>query len=51
VRDAASALAKALAWVVAALIVAGPVLLLGALAVPLGRRRRRRADERLLERR
>jgi Domain of unknown function (DUF4349) len=51
VRDAASALAKALAWVVAALIVAGPVLLLAALAVPLGRRRRRRADERLLERR
>jgi hypothetical protein len=50
VRDAASALEKALAWVVAGLIVTGPLLVLGALALPLGRRRRRRAEQRLLER-
>jgi len=50
VRDAASALSKVLAWALAVLIVAGPFLILLAVGVALERSRRRRADERLLER-
>jgi hypothetical protein len=50
VRDAASALAKALAWVLAVLIVAGPFLALAAVALLVERSRRRRAEHRLLER-
>lgn len=50
VRDAASALSKVLAWALAVLIVAGPFLVLLAVGVALERSRRRRADERLLER-
>ena len=50
VGDAASALSKVLAWALAVLIVAGPFLVLLAVGVALERSRRRRADERLLER-
>jgi Domain of unknown function (DUF4349) len=50
VRDAASALAKALAWVLAVLIVASPFLAFGGIALLIERSRRRRADHRLLER-
>jgi hypothetical protein len=50
VRDAASALTKGLAWIVASLIVAGPLLALAAILLLLGRGRRRRAEQRLLER-
>jgi hypothetical protein len=49
-RDAASALTKAFAWILAALIVAGPFLVLAALLLVWERSRRRRADRRLLER-
>ena len=50
VGDAAAALGRALAWVVAALVIASPALALAAVALPLGRLRRRRAERRLLER-
>jgi Domain of unknown function (DUF4349) len=50
VRDAASALSKLLAWALAGLIVAGPFLVLAAIAIALERGRRRRGTQRLLER-
>jgi Domain of unknown function (DUF4349) len=50
VRNALNALDDVLAVVLYALIVAGPFLVLAAIGVGLERRRRRRADERLLER-
>jgi hypothetical protein len=50
VREALHALDDVVAVVLYALIVAGPFVLVAALAVALERRRRRRADERLLER-
>ena len=49
-RDALHVLATAATWILAALIVLGPFLVLAALAVYLDRRRRRRADDRLLDR-
>ena len=49
-RDAVSAVGKVLAWILYALIVTSPFLVLAALALVLERLRRRRADERLLER-
>jgi hypothetical protein len=50
VRDALRALDDVVAVVLYGLIVAGPFVLLAVLAVALERRRRHRADERLLER-
>jgi hypothetical protein len=50
VRDALGALDDVVAIALYALIVAGPFLLVAIAAVALERRRRRRADERLLER-
>ena len=49
-RDALGALEQLVAWTLAALIVASPFLALTALLVALEARRRRRADERLLQR-
>jgi hypothetical protein len=49
-RDALGALDDVVAVVLYGLIVAGPFVLVAVLAVALERRRRRRADERLLER-
>lgn len=49
-EDAFSVAGRMLAWLLYALIVAGPLLLLGGLVLVLERRRRRRRDERLLER-
>jgi hypothetical protein len=49
-RDAVSALAEMVTWGLYVLIVAGPFLVLAAIGVAVDRRRRRRADERLLER-
>lgn len=49
-RDAVHVLATLAVWLLAALIVAGPFLLLAAIGVLLEQRRRRRGDERLLER-
>ena len=49
-RDALDVLATLTVWLLAALIVAGPFLLLAAIGVLLEQRRRRRGDERLLER-
>jgi Domain of unknown function (DUF4349) len=49
-RDAASVLGKVFAWGLAGLIVAGPFLLLAIVAFLLGRTRRRRGEQRLLER-
>jgi hypothetical protein len=48
-RDALGVLAAMATWLLAALIVAGPFVLLALAAVALERRRRRRADQRLLE--
>lgn len=48
-RDALGVLGTAATWLLAALIVAGPFALLAALGVALERRRRRRAERRLLE--
>jgi hypothetical protein len=50
IRDAAGALEKAGAWIVAGAIVAGPFLLVLALLGLGARSRRRRSDQRLLER-
>lgn len=49
-RDAISALGDMVTWVLYAAIVASPFLVLSAAGVALERRRRRRADDRLLER-
>lgn len=49
-RDALGALEQLVAWTLAALIVASPFLALTALLVALEARRRRRAEERLLQR-
>jgi len=49
-RDAVSVLGRLVAWLLYALIVAAPFLLLGAVVLVLERRRRRRSEERLLER-
>jgi hypothetical protein len=49
-RDAGSQLGKFLAWALAVLILASPALVLAAVALPLARRQRRRAEQRLLER-
>jgi hypothetical protein len=49
-RDALGALEQLVAWILAALIVTSPFLALTALLVALETRRRRRADERLLQR-
>ncbi len=49
-RDAVSVLGRLVAWLLYALIVAAPFLLLGAAALELERRRRRRSEQRLLER-
>jgi Domain of unknown function (DUF4349) len=49
-RDALGALEQVVAWALAALIVASPFLALTALLVALEARRRRRAEERLLQR-
>jgi Domain of unknown function (DUF4349) len=49
-RDAVSALGEMVTWLLYAAIVASPFLALAAIGVALERRRRRRADDRLLER-
>jgi negative regulator of sigma E activity len=49
-RDALAALAEMVTWGLYVLIVAGPFLVLAAIGVAVDRRRRRRADDRLLER-
>jgi hypothetical protein len=49
-RDALGALEQLVAWILAALIVASPLLALTAVAVALEARRRRRAEDRLLQR-
>jgi hypothetical protein len=49
-RDAVAALGEMVTWLLYAAIVASPFVLLAAVGVALERRRRRRADERLLER-
>ena len=48
--DAGSALVRELELLFYALIVAGPLLVLGGIAIAVGRAQRRRADRRLLER-
>lgn len=48
-RDALGVLGTMATWLLAALIVTGPFALLAALGVALERRRRRRAEQRLLE--
>lgn len=49
-EDAVDVLGKVVAWGLYVLIVASPFLLVAAVALPLERRRRRRAEQRLLER-
>jgi hypothetical protein len=49
-EDAVDALGKVVAWALYVLIVASPLVLLAAILLPLERRRRRRADQHLLER-
>ena len=48
--DAGSALVRELELLFYALIVAGPLLVLGGIAIAVGRAQRRRSDRRLLER-
>ena len=49
-RDALGALADTVTWALYVIIVAGPFVVLAAIGFVLDRRRRRRADDRLLER-